>query len=167
MTPAATRRSAADKHPHFDSPAQEVFLHLWRTYDLLKSLEDELFGQHRLSAQQYNALRLLRSAYPQPMPTLALGRRLISRSPDMTRMLDRLEQRGLITRERRPENRRVVEVSITPAGVALLDQLAEAVAEMHQKQLGHLTRTKQKQLVALLKEARLPLEDATCDWLDG
>jgi MarR family transcriptional regulator, organic hydroperoxide resistance regulator len=165
---AATRnRPRKTKHPHFDSSVQEVFLQLWRTYDRLKSLEDELFGQHQLSAQQYNALRLLRSAHPGSMPTLALGRRLISRRPDMTRMLDRLEKRGLIRRERRTENRRVVEISITAAGRSLLDELSEAVNDMHERQLGHLSQAKQKQLVELLKEARQPLEDETCDWLEG
>jgi DNA-binding MarR family transcriptional regulator len=169
MTQAGSkrRRGVQTRHPHFDSAVQEVFLQLWRTYDRLKSLEDELFGQHQLSAQQYNALRLLKSARPGSMPTLALGRRLISRSPDMTRMLDRLEKRKLIQRKRKPANRRIVEVSITPAGVTLLDELAEAVNEMHERQLGHLSPAKQRQLIELLKEARQPLEDATCDWLDG
>lgn len=155
------------RHPHFDSSEQEVFLQLWRTYDRLKTLEDELFGQHQLSAQQYNALRLLQSAAPDPVPTLALGRRLISRSPDMTRMIDRLEERGLIARKRRSDNRRVVEVSLTAAGKSLLADLSDAVGEMHEAQLGHLTQTKQRQLIELLKEARRPLEDETCDWLDG
>jgi DNA-binding MarR family transcriptional regulator len=167
MTHKASRRGRAVKHPHFDSSVQEVFLQLWRTYDRLKTLEDELFGQHQLSAQQYNALRLLRSVHPETMPTLALGRRLISRSPDMTRMLDRLEKRKLIQRKRKAANRRIVEVSITPAGIALLDDLAEAVNDMHERQLGHLSQARQRQLIELLKEARQPLEDATCDWLDG
>ena len=57
----------------FDSLEQEAYLSLWRTYDRLKTLEDELFGRYDLSAQQYNALRLLRSAHPNTMPTLALG----------------------------------------------------------------------------------------------
>ncbi len=164
-TPRNRRRGK--QHPHFDSSVQEVFLQLWRTYDRLKSLEDELFGQHQLSAQQYNALRLLRSAHPETLPTLALGRRLISRSPDMTRMLDRLEKRGLIRRERRTENRRVVEISITAAGRLLLDELSDAVSDMHERQLGHLSKARQRQLIELLKEARQPLEDETCDWLEG
>jgi DNA-binding MarR family transcriptional regulator len=168
MTQASPwNRKRSKKHPHFDSSVQEVFLQLWRTYDRLKSLEDELFGRHQLSAQQYNALRLLQSAAPDPVPTLALGRRLISRSPDMTRMLDRLEDRGLIARKRRSENRRVVEVSLKPAGKSLLANLADAVSDMHERQLGHLSQAKQRQLIELLKEARRPLEDETCDWLDG
>jgi DNA-binding MarR family transcriptional regulator len=167
MAESSSRKRRRVKHPHFDSSEQEVFLQLWRTYDRLKTLEEELFGQHQLSAQQYNALRLLKSAAPDPLPTLALGRRLISRSPDMTRMLDRLEDRRLIARKRRSDNRRVVEVSITSAGKSLLSDLADAVSEMHERQLGHLSQTKQRQLIELLQEARRPLEDETCDWLDG
>ena len=150
----------------FDSPEQETFLNLWRTYDCLKALEDELFGQHQISAQQYNALRLLRSVHPGSMQTLALGKRLISRGPDTTRMLDRLEQRQLIVRERRSENRRVVEIAVTTQGLALLDEMAEAVQEMHKRQIGHLSRAEQRDLITLLKRIREPHEDASCDWLD-
>ena len=150
----------------FDSPEQEAYLNLWRTYDCLKALEDELFGRFQLSAQQYNALRLLRSVSPGSMQTLALGKRLISRGPDTTRMLDRLEQRNLIVRERRADNRRVVEIAITPEGLALLDDMAQPVREMHEKQLGHLGRGEQKDLIVLLKRIREPHEDASCDWMN-
>lgn len=154
------------RHARFDSPEQEAFLNLWRTYDCLKGLEDELFSQHQLSAQQYNALRLLRSVSPQSMPTLVLAKRLISRSPDITRMLDRLDERGLIQRARRDDNRRIVEISITPAGLVLLDELAKGVREMHERQLGHLSAADRQTLVRILKKARQPHDDSTCDWLD-
>jgi MarR family transcriptional regulator, organic hydroperoxide resistance regulator len=144
----------------FDSLEQEVFLNLWRTYDRLKSLEEEMFGRFGLSAQQYNALRLLKSVSPDSMPTLVLGGRLISRAPDMTRLLDRLEQRGLLSRERPPGNRRVVEVRITPAGLELLDELQGAVVDCHRRQLGHLDEKSLKQLARLLKKVRQPHEDA-------
>ncbi|PQO42588.1 MarR family transcriptional regulator [Blastopirellula marina] len=145
----------------FDSLEQEVFLNLWRTYDRLKAFEEELFGQVGLSAQQYNTLRLLKSVYPESMPTLVLGSRLISRAPDMTRLLDKLEQRGLLQRERRPENRRVVEVTITDEGRQLLEELAPKVEACHRKQLGHLSPEALRQLASLLKEARDPHEDVT------
>ena len=122
----------------FDSPQQEVFLNLWRTYDRLRALEDELFSRHGLTAQQYNALRLLRAAHPGKVPTLSLATRLVSRAPDITRLLDKLHERGLIDRERPAENRRVVRIGITDAGVALLDQLAPTVRACHASQLGHL-----------------------------
>lgn len=150
--------------PRFDSLYQEAYLNLWRTYDRLKAMEDELFSQFDLSAQQYNALRLLEASHPATVPTLTLGTRLISRAPDMTRMLDRLEERGLVHRERRPENRRVVEVGITPAGLKLLEGLSDAVQDCHQRQLGHVSNKDLKQLVDLLQTVRRPHEHEDSTW---
>lgn len=165
----SSRTTTANTHEsRFDSLEQEVFLNLWRTYDRLKLLEEELFGEVGLSAQQYNALRLLRSVHPNSMPTLVLGSRLISRAPDMTRLLDRLEQRGLLSRERRADNRRVVEVRVTPQGMKLLDEIHDAVQECHHRQLGHLDSKRLKQLARLLTEARQPHEDAkNLSFVDG
>ncbi len=103
MKTASTKSPRKSTRAKFDSLQQEAYLSLWRTYDRLKSLEDALFGQYDLSPQQYNTLRLLRSVHPGTMPTLALGARLVSRAPDVTRLLDKLEQRGLIERERRAQ----------------------------------------------------------------
>ena len=157
VTPAARPRK-------FDSPQQQAYLNLWRTYDRLRAHEDALFGRYDLTAQQYNALRLLRAAYPAPVATLTLAARLISRAPDITRLVDKLAERDLVARDRRPENRRVVEVSITPAGLALLDQLAAEVRQCHQHQLGHLRAAELKQLVALLEKARQPHEEPGSIW---
>ncbi len=126
-TPTAARRSRR----RFDSIEQEAYLHLWRTYDRLKALEDDLFERVGLSAQQYNALRLLRAAAPETLTVQGLATRLISRAPDMTRLLDRLDERGLIARTRRSGNRRVVDVSLTDSGRNLLDELAGPVRECH------------------------------------
>src|SRR5215217_1649265 len=106
----------------FDSPEQEAFLNLWRTYDRLRALEDELFAGFDLTPQQYNALRLLRADHPAPVPTLALAERLVSRAPDITRLLDKLERRGLVARTRKPGDRRSVLVGITPVGLALIEE---------------------------------------------
>ena len=73
----------------FDSQEQEVYLSLWRTYDRLKAIEDELFGKWQITSQQYNVLRILQAAAPDSVPTLQISNRLISRAPDITRMLDR------------------------------------------------------------------------------
>lgn len=150
----------AVQKPKFDSIEQEVFLNLWRTYDRLKLLEEDVFGQEGLSAQQYNTLRLLQSAHPISMPTLELGSRLISRAPDMTRLLDRLEKRELLNRIRRPENRRVVDVSITAKGLQMLHEMHEKVQECHALQLGHMSKKSLRQLAELLTTARRPHEDA-------
>jgi DNA-binding MarR family transcriptional regulator len=148
----------------FDSPQQEAFLSLWRTYDRLRMLEDELFSQYDLTAQQYNALRLLKAEHPGTLATLALAGRLVSRAPDITRLVDRLEQRGLVARERMPDNRRVVQVGITEAGLALLKQLEQPVRQCHQRQLGHLSSDNLQALVALLRTARGPHEEADSAW---
>jgi DNA-binding MarR family transcriptional regulator len=160
MTEVAARRRST----RFDSPEQEVFLNLWRTYDRLRALEDELFARHGLTAQQYNALRLLRAAHPRPVPTLTLAGRLVSRAPDITRLLDRLADRGLIDRARPAENRRTVMVGITPAGTDLLDSLAAEVRDCHARQLGHLDAGETSTLVALLRKARGPHEPAESIW---
>jgi len=150
----------------FDSTEQEAFLNLWRTYDCLKGLEEAVFGEFQLSAQQYNALRLLRAVHPGSMPTLALGRRLISRSPDTTRMLDRLEDRRLVIRVRRSENRRVVEIAITETGIQLLDEMSDRVVAMHRAQLGHLCESELCALVEILKRIRQPHEAVGSHWLN-
>ena len=149
---------------HFDSPHQEVFLSLWRTYDRLRTVEEELFGGYGLTPQQYNVLRLLRAAYPETVPTLNLASRLVSRAPDITRMLDKLLERGLIERERPENNRRTVMVGITGAGVALLEEIAPRVRECHERQCGHLEPGEMDILVALLHKLRGPHEPAGSDW---
>src|SRR5262245_17456754 len=118
---------AAGTGRRFDSLEQEAFLGLWRTYDRLRKLEDELFAQYDLTPQQYNALRLLRADHPAPVRTLDLAARLVSRAPDITRLLDKLERDGLVARDRPADNRRVVRVGITPKGIALLDKLREPI----------------------------------------
>jgi DNA-binding MarR family transcriptional regulator len=160
-----TRPSSSDPHSRtFDCPEQEVFLNLWRTYDRLRALEDELFAGHDLTAQQYNALRLLKAAHPKSLPTLTLASRLISRAPDITRLLDRLEGRGLVRRERPAGNRRQVMVAITEAGLDLLRELAGPVRACARQQLGHLDAEQKSQLIELLKSARAPHESSESDW---
>lgn len=156
----ATPRRAA----RFDSFEQEVFLNLWRTYDRLRIQEDELFQRFELTPQQYNVLRLLRASHPESVPTLELSRRLVSRAPDITRMLDKLEERGLIVRDRPPENRRMVRIGVSDDGVRLLDQIAAPLAECHSMQLGHMKAAELRQLISLLQAAREPHEEPDGHW---
>lgn len=149
----------------FDSEEQRVFLNLWRTYDCLKAIEDETFARFDISPQQYNALRLLSAAYPTPIQTLNLAKQLITRSPDITRLLDRLEKADWIQRTRPANNRRIVEVIITSSGLQLLSRMQAEIMAMHHEQLGHLSERQRKQLVMLLRAARRPHDDATCNWL--
>ncbi len=149
----------------FDSVEQEAFLNLWRTYDRLHMLEEELFLRYELTPQQYNALRLLRGEGDKKLPTLALAARLVSRAPDITRLLDKLEERGLIERERPADNRRMVLIGLTDSGRALLAELDDRVHECHVRQLGHLSETQLRELTALLQSARRPHEDVHSPWL--
>jgi DNA-binding MarR family transcriptional regulator len=142
----------------FDSPEQEAFLNLWRTYDRLRALEDELFAGFNLTPQLYNLLRLLKAARPEPVPTLALAERLVSRAPDVTRMLDKLEARRLVSRVRSTEDRRSVLVEATDAGLALVAQVAAPLRACHARQLGHLSADELERLTELLKAARAPHE---------
>ncbi len=160
----ATIETAGERLQRFDSPEQEAFLNLWRTYDRLRLLEDELFGKYDLTAQQYNTLRLLRAAHPERVPTLTLAGQLVSRAPDITRLLDKLAERGLIDRERPAENRRTVQVGITPAGRQLLTRLAAEVRQCHAAQLGHLEPEELRLLTELLKKARAPHEPDESRW---
>jgi DNA-binding MarR family transcriptional regulator len=162
VTPADSSRRVADLR--FDSSQQEAYLALWRTYDRLRAIEDELFAGFDLTAQQYNVLRLLVAAHPAPVPTLSLVDKLISRAPDVTRMLDKLEARGLVVRVRSARDRRAVLVGITEPGLALLDQIAGPLRECHERQLGHLTGDELRTLIDLLKRARGPHEPDGSPW---
>lgn len=133
-----------------------MFLNLWRTYDRLRALEDEVFGRVELSAQQYNVLRLLKAARSDGLPTLTIAGRLISRAPDITRMIDKLEGRGLVVRDRPRDNRRTVQVRITETGLSLLRELAGPVRECHRRQLGHLDEKTLRKLNQLLQQVREP-----------
>jgi len=149
----------------FDSLAQETFLNLWRTYDRLRMFEEQLFGQYELTPQQYNALRLLKHEYPGNLPTLTLASKLVSRAPDITRLLDKLVERGLIERVRSDDNRRVVRVSITADGLQLLSELSAEVRRCHAAQVGHMPDEELRQLIRLLQKAREPHEPEDSIWL--
>ncbi len=164
MSTPSDKSSPRAKPRRFDSAEQEGYLNLWRTYDLLKRIEDKLFAAWDLTAQQYNALRLLRGEHPGTLPTLSLARRLVSPAPDITRMLDKLEARGLVERRRPADNRRVVQVGITAAGLELLQQLDEPVRQCGREQLGHLPAAQLSQLTELLRKARQPHEPDEGPW---
>ena len=148
----------------FDSQQQEVYLSLWRTYDRLKALEDELFQKWDLTSQQYNVLRILQSAHPKSVPTLKISQLLISRAPDITRMLDKLQDRSLVNRFRSDEDRRTVLVQITQEGLDLLKKLQEPVKALHISQLGHLTESQCTNLCRLLEKTRQPHEPPGGHW---
>ena len=162
MRQSSTKPRAGKRH--FDSLEQEAFLNLWRTYDRLHVVEEELFARFDLTPQQYNALRLLRGEHPGRLTTLGLAGQLVSRAPDITRIIDKLVERGLVVRERPSGDRRTVLVGISREGVKLLTRLDAEVRACHEQQLGHLSQAELKKLIALLQAARLPHEDEQSAW---
>jgi len=134
------------------SPEAQVFVALLRVAELLTQDADLLIKGHGLTGTQYNVLRILRGAGPGGLPCRAIGDRMISRDPDMTRLLDRMEKRSLIIRERQTEDRRVIKTRITPAGLEILKKLDTPVDELHKKQFRPLSGSRLKTLSDALDE---------------
>jgi len=130
-----------------------AFLDLQRTCDLLTRGPARILKNEDLSPTQYNVLRILRGS-PDGLPCGEIANRMITRDPDITRLLDRLEKRGLISRWRESKDRRVVLARITPNGLKLLTRLDQPVEEAHRKQLGHLGKDRLRALAELLAAAR-------------
>ncbi len=151
MTPQL-RDEIKQKRP-FDSPQQVAYLNVQRTASVLGRGPSEVLRRSGLTPTQYNVLRILRGA-DGPLTCSEVGERMIALDPDVTRLLDRLEEKELVRRERSTEDRRVVVSEITEKGREIVDDLDEPVAQLHAKQLGHMGEEKLRTLTALLEEAR-------------
>lgn len=138
---------------HAPSQEEAAFLDLVRTADVLSRRLFLVLKSEDLSSNQYNVLRILRGA-PEGLPCGEIGSRMITRDPDITRLLDRLEKRGLISRSRENKDRRLVLTRISAEGLKLLARLDEPVQEAHREQLGHLGKERLKVLTELLRESR-------------
>jgi DNA-binding MarR family transcriptional regulator len=132
---------------------ETAFLDLLRTTDLLSRRLAQVLKAEDLSATQYNVLRILRGAR-EGLPCGEIANRMITRDPDTTRLLDRLEKRGLISRSRDTRDRRTVVTRISDHGLQLLTRLDEPVQAAHRQQLGHLGRQRLQALTELLRETR-------------
>ena len=133
-----------------------MFLDLLRTAGVLSQGLVRVLKSEELSANQYNVLRILRGS-PDGLPCGEIASRMITHDPDITRLLDRLEKRGLIARRRERKDRRMVMARIAPEGLKLLVRLDEPVEEVHRKQLGQLGREQLRALTKLLHAARNPV----------
>jgi len=138
----------------FESLEAEAILSILRTAAEIEYQGAEVLKPYGLTGTQYNALRILRGAGPEGLCRNEVRDRLVARVPDATRLLDRLEEMGLVVRSREGEDRRFVLTRITQAGLDLLDRLAEPVAALHRQQLSHVDAEKLKNLVELLGEVR-------------
>ena len=143
----------AQAHKPKLSLEETVFLDLLRTSDVLARRIGYVLKDAELSSNQYNVLRILRGA-PEGLPCGEIGSRMITRDPDITRLLDRLEKRGLISRTRETKDRRMVLTRISPEGLKLLAQLDEPVQQAHREQLGHLGKDRLRALTELLRDTR-------------
>ena len=138
----------------FSSREQEVMLGLQLVAArIMEPWEKYLKSHAELTLHQYNVLRILRGSHPAGLPSGEIANRMIARDPDITRLVDRLEKRGLVRRARSRQDRRVVEVGITDAGLTLLSGLDEAVDRFPRNMLGHLGPRKLAQLRVLLEGA--------------
>ena len=138
----------------FESPAHEAVLSLFRTADCLRRRIAEVVEAHGITTQQFNVLRILRGAGSTPLPTLEIAERLVEQAPGVTRLLDRLEARHLVERERCATDRRQVLCRITPEGLSLLATLDAPVRVANTKALSPLSETAQRQLIRLLEQVR-------------
>ncbi|MEO7521086.1 MAG: MarR family transcriptional regulator [Gemmatimonas sp.] len=138
----------------FRSPEAETFLNIVRTSAALVRGLAQVLRPYDITQPQYNALRILRGAGADGLLRGEVGERMVTHEPDVTRLLDRMEARGLVHRERGVGDRRLVHVRITVDGLTLLAALDEPVHAMHCTQLGHLGSSDLASLNGLLERAR-------------
>jgi DNA-binding MarR family transcriptional regulator len=153
--PTDLRHELRQRKP-FASLAQEAHLNVGRTEAVLREGIEQLLKPHGISATQYNVLRILRGAGSSGLCRNEIRDRLLTRMPDVTRLLDRMEEAGLVTRERDTTDRRLVTTRLTDRGRDLVDALDGPVAEEHERRLGHLGEEQLRTLIRLLTLARHP-----------
>jgi len=142
------------------APLEErIFLAVLKTADALGLEAEQLVRSVNLTGTQYNVLRILRGAGPDGLACRGIGERMITHDPDITRLLDRMEKRGLITRERQTDDRRVVKTRITPQGLELIKPLDQPMRELHKRQFRHMAGSRLKTLHGLLEEIRISRQE--------
>lgn len=151
---APSLRTELQQHKPFSSLEQEAFLSIGRTEAALCDALEELLKGAGVSLTQYNVLRILRGAGPEGLTRNEIRDRLVNRMPDVTRLLDRMEDAGWVSRVRGTEDRRCVATHLTKSGRSLVDSLDAPVNEEHSRRLGHMTRTQLRTLIDLLSIAR-------------
>ena len=150
---SAIERELKQARP-FRTRGQEAAVGLMRTADLVHRLLEQALEPSGVTAQQYNVLRILRGARPESLPTLEIAERMIERTPGITRLLDRLEAKKLVRRDRCDSDRRQVLCTITAAGLELLRDADVVVNDVESRSLGRLSDVKTRQLIRLLDAIR-------------
>lgn len=143
------------EHKLYALPLEDqTFIALQKTADALGQQAEQLLKTNELTGAQYNVLRILRGAQPDGLPCSNIGDLMISHDPDMTRLLDRMEKHGLITRQRQSDDRRVVRTCITAKGLDLLRQLDTPIRELHKRQFHHISAARLKEFIEALELIR-------------
>lgn len=154
--PKSLLQHELQKKNSFACPEQEAALNLVRTNDFLSREATALFARHGLSSPQYNVLRILRGNRDTGLPSQKIVSQMVTQTPDITRLVDRLEASGLVRRKRTTQDRRLVLVHITAAGMKLLAGLDAPLLDMHRGQMAHLSRAELAELNRLLTKVRQP-----------
>lgn len=153
--PASLQHELRQTRP-FRSAAQEAVLSLVRTADHVRRAAARVVEPHDITLQQFNVLRILRGAGDAGLPTLEVASRMIEQTPGVTRLMDRLEAKGYIRRERCRQDRRQHLCWITPAGARILEALDAPMLEAHAGSLRALSEADRRRLTALLERIREP-----------
>jgi DNA-binding MarR family transcriptional regulator len=138
----------------FATLEDEVFVNVLKTAEDFLRKEAELLKPYDLTPSQYNVLRILRGAGADGLICREIGERMIARDPDVTKLIDRLEGRGLVTRERQQKDRRVIVIRITDEALKTLAEMDRPVLDLTSGLLGHLGEQRLRALNTLLEEAR-------------
>ncbi|HWJ21270.1 MAG TPA: MarR family transcriptional regulator [Gemmatimonadaceae bacterium] len=154
MTPAL--RDELRQRKPFRSLEQEAHLNIVRTAAVLADAFEQMLKPAGITGAQYNVLRILRGAEGDGLCRNELRDRLLTRMPDVTRLLDRMEEAGLVARARDADDRRLVTTRITARGRRVVDELDAAVAKEHRRRLGHLDADQLGTLIELLTLIRQP-----------
>ena len=137
----------------FESPAQKAMVSLLVTAGHLARALEEVCAAHGITYDQYNVLRILRGAHPEGHPRYAIAERLIDRSPDVTRLLDRLEREGFVERSRSDEDRRLSISRATDRGISLLKEMDPRILEVHEHFTACFSRDEMHRLATLCEKA--------------
>jgi DNA-binding MarR family transcriptional regulator len=152
-------KSRAASSAHTTQLPELVFVAILRAGNYLSQHPEQLIKSAGLTPAQYNVLRILRGAQPDGLLCRGISDRMISHDPDMTRLLDRMEKRGWITRQRQKEDRRVIKTRITEEGLVVLKRLDQPMRELHKQQLEHMSGGDMKTLLKLLEAIKKPVTD--------
>ena len=167
---SSLKREIAQERP-FSGPAEEALLNILRTADYLHRAMQRRIRPWGITSTQYNALRILRGSHPQGLTCSAIGDRMITAEPDITRLVARLKALKLVKQQRDMKDKRVIWTHISPAGLALLAEMDPVVQKFPQHLLGHLDDEQLTHLIRLLESARRPRSDpqgrVSCDGTHG